>query len=129
MNPSEIAKLITEDVHDNNGLILEHKWKDIKYLLANWKQFPALTDKYGNPLYEPELANDNEFMTNIVKILNRGEYYNGMFGLDTQQNLQLLADRLGDAKKYHKPGQKGEGHSIGRLGKGGYERRHPPSRD
>lgn len=25
MNPSEIAKLITEDVHDNNGLILEYK--------------------------------------------------------------------------------------------------------
>jgi len=25
MNPSQIAKLITEDIHDNNGLVLEYK--------------------------------------------------------------------------------------------------------
>lgn len=85
-----------------------------------------MADRYGRPLYNPELINDNDFMTNIVEILNKDEYYHGTFG--QEQNLQLLADRLADAKKYHKPGLMGAGHSPGRLERSGYEKRHPVER-
>lgn len=59
MNPSEIAKFITEDVHDNNGLVLEYQMEsDIIPLMQT---FPDLLN-FGFDLKDPLLAKNPEFV-------------------------------------------------------------------
>ena len=112
--------IIMPEDYINSDVILEHKFKDIRYILMNQDKF-GLVDRYGNQLFPSDV--DDQFLTSLVAELNIK--YKGEF--KEASNLNQLADFMRDMRKFHKSGPAGKGHSPGRLERGGYERRHPIS--
>lgn len=99
MTPKHIAQLMTEDVGYNNGLIVEHRFKDILQLLG------TLQDDYGNPILPeiPRDPQDQEFLLFGDKVR---AMYSQVYGVDFREdpNIEQLSSLLQSLAKGHGEG-------------------------